>query len=684
MGFYLETSNGEQTYISNSFLKQKLIDYSGATEASSSTNSEIELGFFERTGIPIIRLTSISCVNIILESISPDNIKEMSAVLSLDKIHIIAIAYLMKMGIMSSEDFISFLKADSIYTRDAMLIRYLESDDPTLDFFAGLTRAFSDMPRTGDSKNKSELMLSDVLKKNITNIPGTYATYTGQYFKYSSQPIFKGKTYNEVLNIAANRELNEYVNLINQPNRISFINNIVDKYLGSWPEWVRYMIKGAANILVSGNIVDNITSYFGGWSFTGKLVQMIASVFNDSSVVIESSDVYNEFLKLSAIECAKKKFEERETGKAFTPSESFLTKTFKEAYANVVNRKLSSLSEFWKLTCNVVIDSGYNYLYYSILHANFNAWNGKYDNAEKDSTEKFYSDNKIASAYLSYRDIDTANSDKDGNTVNKTFNLFNEAGITKADIKEDIFDKISNRLPVNSILLQKADNIISMARSNFKMYSQNATLGIDLKYDVQHDIGDLNNAVVLLSDSAPIEGSSWHSITNTGSSNLFGVIQGIIDGAMTTDLQNKKASDINDIQDIVKTIRLLKQNVANSAFNGTNAMVDNSPLLPMAYEIINSYLDFLLLGNAVYAESIKNENVLDSFSDVNNSVEEKVKTLDSYSDLLFTPAVSQEIFNYYRLVYILRESYMLIPNILSNSTEIRKTYAALCMSQFQD
>ena len=69
---------------------------------------------------------------------------------------------------------------------------------------------------------------------------------------------------------------------------------------------------------------------------------------------------------------------------------------------------------------------------------------------------------------------------------------------------------------------------------------------------------------------------------------------------MTDELRNLKTSDFSTVEDQVKKISLIKLNIAKSAFGGTNSMVDTSPLLLMAYELICTYLDFLFVGNAVY------------------------------------------------------------------------------------
>ena len=95
MGFYLQTPTEGTVYISNSYLKQKLLDYSANSNDSPyvlSEDAKQQELFLERCGVPTITLTSESCAKIIINNIDKSNIDKLSAIVALDKPHIIAIA----------------------------------------------------------------------------------------------------------------------------------------------------------------------------------------------------------------------------------------------------------------------------------------------------------------------------------------------------------------------------------------------------------------------------------------------------------------------------------------------------------------------------------------------------------------------------------------------------------------
>lgn len=675
MGFYLQTPTEGTVYISNSYLKQKLLDYSANSNDSPyvlSEDAKQQELFLERCGVPTITLTSESCAKIIINNIDKSNIDKLSAIVALDKPHIIAIAYLMRIGIMSSKDLIKFLEADSIYTRDARLLRYLESDDQGLDIFAGLKHALSDLPRVGTQKNKDEIRVADV--ENFKSYSFAYQSMSGTYIKFDNN----GSTFKALMD--------KYVTLLNQPSIAAFMENLLDERLASWPNWIRKTISWLTTIsidLFTGNLINDIASYFGGWSFTGWLLTEIGGVFAEARIGFNTADVFNEFIKIASIECAKEKFERRESSKRYEPNSTYLTTAFKQAYANIVCKNLDKMSYFWKRLCKTTTDAGYNYLYYSILAVNFNSWSGTYDSASGNTKENFYKEhkNEITKSQTNYYEINKSNL-VDGKP--KLTDLFTNEMITYDQLKTNVFDKINNRIIVSDTVISKALLLVLKGNSYFKLFA-NSNSNIALVYNPKFMVEGLDDAVVVLSDDTPYTGSKWHKINNTGTSNFAGIVQGIIDGAMTDELRNLKTSDFSTVEDQVKRISLIKLNIAKSAFGGTNSMVDTSPLLLMAYELICTYLDFLFVGNAVYSPNLPlNTNILEkkyNGEEISLDNGKNISEADGYKDLIFTPAISTPMFNYYHLVYLIRESYLLVPAILNYSQDVQNLFMLACAYQ---
>ena len=58
-----------------------------------------------------------------------------------------------------------------------------------------------------------------------------------------------------------------------------------------------------------------------------------------------------------------------------------------------------------------------------------------------------------------------------------------------------------------------------------------------------------------------------------------------------------------------------------------------------------------------------------------------ISEADGYKDLIFTPAISTPMFNYYHLVYLIRESYLLVPAILNYSQDVQNLFMLACAYQ---
>ena len=165
MGFLLNSS----LYIDDTLLRQYLLGKVDPIQSHGSAEM-IEGGTIiaRKLNVKIPDLDTQSLVNTIINKININNIDVISSIMSLDRFHIIAIAYLIYEGRLSEENFYKILNSNNDNNRTEILLSLLtEKNNDKIDIFGPLLNTVKKMTgyQNPGEMNSIGVVKDDVIKK---------------------------------------------------------------------------------------------------------------------------------------------------------------------------------------------------------------------------------------------------------------------------------------------------------------------------------------------------------------------------------------------------------------------------------------------------------------------------------------------------------------------------------------
>lgn len=180
MSFFLNKSDNSREFISSSYLKNQLLGYNSSDDENILLESESEKTILQKLNITPIVKSSKDLVNSILINIGSSSNYLNHAVLSMERIHILALAYLLEDGLITNSEFLSILKSDSIFTRSDLILKFLSrSNDDKIDVITPLVYHIKTHTNRIENQDTPEDINLGNLNANLRNIDLLYILYSG-------------------------------------------------------------------------------------------------------------------------------------------------------------------------------------------------------------------------------------------------------------------------------------------------------------------------------------------------------------------------------------------------------------------------------------------------------------------------------------------------------------------------
>lgn len=664
MSFYLESDgNSTPIYITNNYLKQKLIDgtslsviSSEVTSNSYSENINISKHFFERIGVEIPTLSAEKCADIIIDRVSYSNIDDLCAVITLDRVHIIALAYLLYKDAISTSDVLKVIRADSIYTRSSLILQYLAADDQPIDIFAGLRKS---MIRYSQKQYATEYHDAVELSDNLNaskqlEIPFA-ETVNQQFFKSNRVGFSDDGLWNNV-------------DLWGTPNPGHFVDYMFSfwKTNNTFEEWVKKVVNKIADAALYSILsarsplgwLNYLVEYFGGCTLASTFFERFALICGSGTIKLSIADIMTEFVRNVSVGLSEDKFSHRMDETGYTVDTAYVKNIIQDAFGNAVRRESRKLSFFWKAVCDYKDSEhpAYAYLYTSLIKADFIAWEQEQlltniddPQYKADSSEQA---NRTAYLFKEHRPFKYFKAYDQGNESDDQLNKLSFTEKSMTTLFSNSTDKYSYPMAFYNVI---GDTINEFTMNNsFISFESPSAITSKLNQTTINSIRNMLTADFVVGE--PFGCGKFYEIPSLGSGSLGNAIETIIGNAMTPELLALNSSDFDTTSTILNNINNIKDRVIENAFNTRGGVLDVT--LPFAYEIVMNYLDFLLLGNAIYDLGItKIDSYIDTDKDIPASSTWNTAWNADFMANVYKPAISNAMFIYYRLIYTIKNSY---------------------------
>lgn len=640
MGFYyLENEN--KIYINEDYLRNRLLTLSPNNKIDSqpSINNNSTL-FLKKINIELPVFTSNDCVNILMKNINDDNIDILSGLLSVEKSHLLALAYLLYEGSISIDNIKTFLEMSTNKTRSEYLLSLIKTENTKVNIFGGL---FNSIQKLSNVNNKIEAS-KDRYLNNLESL---------KKFDISSA-VLPYSIYN-------NSEYNYYTNIIKNKYTItwgfdpkkeqSFLNKI-----GNFISWGIIGIGLGISTIVTGGLALGITSAIVGTIGTFGFIYGAFKALEPKkrSIIIYFRDIYEKFLGTSAVYKAKKLFDSRLITTSQI-SDYMMSEIFNQSTATVMNRMF--LYRYHNILSKNKDDSVRNEAKREFLKTTKNGiiFNDLYlDNNNK--IFSYYVTSPLVNFYsllrMTYRDnftdnilgwkpTDTIETSITSYETNTNRGLFLNGNLTYTlnDKTENLENNPINYISDNDIYYKYLRNVLTplyptLNSENSKFFSdfffnsntKNSNLKLNknlikdiLGYDIL--IGDIKESKNISDDL-----SKKADIINFGTLNIRNAVNQYIE---SLDIPEFNVEDLVDDNKVNEYLTNIKSKITHSSlYNFTLENGNENIIKPLVYEILNSYIEWLLDNND---ESI-----------------------------YFQPKVNFEYFNYYRHLFVIRHSFKYI------------------------
>lgn len=181
MAFYLEG-----TYIDDAYLRKKILDNDQVSIEKNNSSYKKNEKIFKKIGIEIEDVKYEDLLSILERQFSDDELDEYSALLNLNKTHIIAILYLLHEGRIGIKEVKEILHSTSYRTRGEALVEYLvENEDSDIDIFKALKvecGKMSNYTNPSEISNEKLSSLKDDLEKIKLNDNEVRLPYGAIYY----------------------------------------------------------------------------------------------------------------------------------------------------------------------------------------------------------------------------------------------------------------------------------------------------------------------------------------------------------------------------------------------------------------------------------------------------------------------------------------------------------------------
>lgn len=172
MSFYLQKNNGNKIFITDAYLREKLIDISKNDSTDMDlvnlNTSSTDEGIRNRLNTEFTVISIEDCIKSILNEIkNPDDLSLFSSIITMDRTHIIAIVYLLQEKRINRDDLERIIKARSNIQRSEILISYLWNiDSKNVQFYQRLYDIFTKSERVqGLDIDKLSGYISNIKKR---------------------------------------------------------------------------------------------------------------------------------------------------------------------------------------------------------------------------------------------------------------------------------------------------------------------------------------------------------------------------------------------------------------------------------------------------------------------------------------------------------------------------------------
>jgi len=662
MAFYLIKNDGQRTYISNNYLRQKLITMSNS-KATEITNNDISLGgddylFFARIGYKIPEITMNDAVETLMKMITKNSIDDVSVILTLEKTHILAIVYLLREGIMSEVDFMRFIKMKSTSSRSQMLLEFIAREDEEIDIFAPLLSALqkkSNFTNFGELSSENEI---EAAKNKIKRMAIPSYRKDIEYFiwkRYYDEDTLLYRFYNwEYEKPYTIKSVWTYTKVITKVFGIvaSLFGGIFGLCLGLTTfHFVETLVASCKQVRQYDETPQNITA---------DTRQILTNYYNSISTELikdKFSKRFSENAKLDdkyMDDCLIMAFNQVRNNASYdfrkNPNHKFWA--FGKLFSAIFNQEdlkdrvmlpLPSYGRLFKfiydngeITCDNKIVKDKSLVNNKFEYLNFVGPSISDD----DLVKKRYIENK--ETYSSWKDTNNRTSDP---YYYLKYNWSSDENINK---------KIRSNLVSLWNAFDFENSYYSPSRffNTYFYYLENKYPSMKGTPEGKLDAVLRNNMLIKedCDTGRNYEAEShYHSVANLGISKFKQVVSNIIEKYFSEKAKFKVA-EIYDKSLRESRLAELEASIPD-ILNREYTTYEDKMYIPMVYEVLTNYMAFLKHGNSIYLVDS------DSGSD----------------DITFDIAVSEDYYNFYRALYFLRHTFLDLPAI-NDVTKGLRTY----------
>lgn len=691
MSFYLEKTNGETVYITEEYLKNKLIECANNEQALASeiwdlsdSNAQQLDNIAKRVGITVETITSQELSNIIIERISEVNIDAMSSLASMNRIHLVTLGYLLNKNVMQTSDLIEFIEADSVYTRTSMLLGFITTNKAKIDVFAGIRyslRSLIDVNNDGELSTPDEkdtsITYGDKIRDAITNIN----IVCGYEDSVLSAFMINEKNKSTSISELKNQMIDKIIDF-----------NVEEKEL----EWWEYAL---IFIFSSPVLVWPVICMYKDWK--NRISESEYEELKEEFKPHYEKILYNavrqaiQYAIMSSIPVIYARDEFESKNRVMEEQKSYIydlmseacvyaiTAEYREAIETIIKYQDDTLNaqkmylkynEFSRVSsCHLAMidalcretirdlitsteDENYFERYSDILKDDFCETYVDYFSLKNPMT-------KILDEYASTMSLDGGASEENKTTRKKLINMcsgsINIESLrslmkTYFRIKDSIGDGNTIYPSIINDYLREItiDSMISPWKVQYKVESDTnkiiTKIGGPGQTEMVYDRID-NSFNMYLNDI--IDGELFAKVKNFGTMKIMSCIDNMLNYAITDEISNEMIEDTyNDLESAKTHLKKIKKSIAQ-AFQTITFNAQDKPAAAVAYELLQNYCDFILYGNAIFHRSTYEIN------------EDELRDLEGYSDKLFIPYLSKAYYAYYKMAFIGRHSYIGAANV---------------------
>lgn len=580
--------------------------------------------------------------------------------LTLDRPHILAIAYLIHEGIYEKSEIEKYLTNRTFYPRETELLNAISSvasDNMPFDIFFGLRSAISKMKKDKADNTAINKLVDEIqsikIPVNPRIMPYTENDNINPKYTLPEFELMRAQYSNLFKYVSIPMPPIMYATLVTSPKALERYNRFYSALKKAWAE------KPYPN-----HFYDYL---YWGYEYDDDNKR--------DTITFLDNDEYSGFLNAALFELMKK----NNNGKYKDDTSAMLDELLRKNIACSASYALSTDGKD-KYTIAILTivppKTFYSSLFYSLNAASLFAIYDKPSLVSADIANKINSVNcdylELSSFGDRQQDVYDALVNKriDASELNNTYSNAYPTAITESQSSfitrlvthnSELLSGFSN----NQILKRKYSAntatsssrgsygyikySVDMSKENIKMYVSN-----DFVIDSAHNIGQ------------------YHNIITLGSCNLLSIINKIIDNFVDKNNTNFTMNIITNDKDMLKDkIIAIKTDIYKN-FTLAPFTSDEMPLVAIAYEIIMNYLNYLIVGNSVYETSalyMLDNDIINNF-DVSTSSAAGRETE-------FEIKVTNNLYTSYKYLYFMRNMLINVPVLneyMNSDSEVLKQY----------